>query len=866
VSELDRLVNACLMPAFTGGRLPDWAARELGDGLAGFCLYGQNLPAPGESTSAAARVRELSAAVHAVRGEALVAVDEEGGDVTRLEYGTGSSYPGNLALGAVDDEALTAEVAAAIGADLRRAGVDVDLAPSVDVNSDPRNPVIGVRSFGADPGLVGRHGAAWVRGLRSAGVAACAKHFPGHGATTADSHLALPVVDADPTTLRRRELAPFAAVVDAGVELVMTAHVVFPAFGPEPATLNRRLLVDVLRGELGFGGVVVTDALDMAGVRAEHGIAGAAVLALAAGADLLLLGSEDGEDLVRQIRGAVSSAVRAGSLTEERVADAARRVTALRTRRAPVRSPAPDVGLRAARTALVARDVAPLPAPAVVVELRAEANMAVGNARWSVADALAEHGPVADVLTVRDGAPSVAEVLERAAGRPLVVAVRDAYRRASQRAWVETLVRRRPDAIVVALGMPDDGDLTPGPFLATRGAARANVRAAAELLTRPTAGRPTVLAHGRKLDADGIVEDAWVRLAGDRITATGTGPPPEGGTVVDVEGAWLTPGFVDLHVHGGGGAAVDDGPEAVRSALALHRAHGTTRSLVSLVAAPVAELERRLSGIADLAAGDPCLLGAHLEGPFLAVSRCGAHAPEHLRAPAAADLDRLLTAARGTLRVVTVAPELPGALSAIERLAAEGVVVAVGHTDADAELSAQAFAAGARLLTHAFNAMPGMHHRAPGPVGAAIADPRVTLELVLDGAHVHPTVGALLLAAAPGRVALVTDAMAAAGAADGAYRLGGLDVVARNGRAVLAGTDTLAGSTLTQDVALRTAVEVAGLDPVVAVAALTATPAGVLGLGDRLGRLAPGFAADVVVLRPDWTVASVWADGSPVPR
>ncbi|WP_324275572.1 glycoside hydrolase family 3 protein [Blastococcus brunescens] len=204
-----------------------------------------------------------------------MALDEEGGDVTRLEYLTGSSYPGNLALGVVDDPAVTEAVAAAIGADLRRAGVTVDFAPSVDVNSDSRNPVIGVRSFGPDPDAVARHGVAYVRGLQSAGVAATAKHFPGHGATTVDSHLGLPTIDADAATFRRRELPPFAAAVRAGVDLVMTSHVVFSALDARPATLSRRLLVDLLRTELGFAGVVVTDALDMAGVRAAHGVAGA---------------------------------------------------------------------------------------------------------------------------------------------------------------------------------------------------------------------------------------------------------------------------------------------------------------------------------------------------------------------------------------------------------------------------------------------------------------------------------------------------------------------------------------------------------------------------------------------------------------
>ncbi|MGY1813927.1 N-acetylglucosamine-6-phosphate deacetylase [Blastococcus sp. SYSU D00820] len=376
-----------------------------------------------------------------------------------------------------------------------------------------------------------------------------------------------------------------------------------------------------------------------------------------------------------------------------------------------------------------------------------------------------------------------------------------------------------------------------------------------------TTSRRTLLTGARKVDADGVVDGAWVLFEGPTVAATGTGPLPPADELVDLAGAWLAPGFLDLHVHGGGGAAVDDGPAAALTALDLHRAHGTTRSVISLVSAPVAVLEARLAAAAELTAADPLVLGAHLEGPFLAAARCGAHDPAALRAPAPDDVARLLDAAAGTLRQVTVAPELPGATAAIASLAAAGVTVAVGHTEADLAGAVRAFDAGARLLTHAFNAMPGLHHRAPGPVGAAVADPRVTLELVLDGVHVHPAAAGLLLRAAPGRVALVTDAMAAAGAGDGDYRLGDRAVTVTGGVARLAGTDTVAGSTLTLDAALRTAVEVVGLDPVAAVAAVTAVPAAALGLGDRLGRLAPGYAADAVVLGADWSVTQVWADG-----
>jgi beta-N-acetylhexosaminidase len=482
--ELDDLVDACLVPGFSGPRLPGWVVAALDRGLAGVCVYGANLTG-GPAQPAPERVRAISDAVHAAAPDALVTLDEEGGDVTRLEYLVGSGYPGNLALGVVDDVGLTRAVATAVGADLRAAGVDVDLAPSVDVNSDPRNPVIGVRSFGADPALVARHGAAFVAGLQAAGVAACAKHFPGHGATTADSHLALPVVDADPATVRARELPPFAAAVAAGADLVMTSHVVFPAVDGWPATLSRRWLVDVLRGELGFGGVVVTDALDMAGVRAAHGIAGAGALSLAAGADLLLVGAEDGEEHCAAIRRAVTGAVRGGALTEERLHEAAGRVRALRRRqaaRAAGAVPEGDPGAVAARRALRLRDVAPLTGPAVVVEVRGGTNMAVGDARWSLADPLRDLGLLAEAVTVRDAGPPPAEVAARAAGRPLVVAVRDASRSPGERGWLQALLAERPDAVLVALGMPDDTGLTTGPAVAAHGAARVLTRAVAEVL------------------------------------------------------------------------------------------------------------------------------------------------------------------------------------------------------------------------------------------------------------------------------------------------------------------------------------------------------------------------------------------------
>jgi N-acetylglucosamine-6-phosphate deacetylase len=372
----------------------------------------------------------------------------------------------------------------------------------------------------------------------------------------------------------------------------------------------------------------------------------------------------------------------------------------------------------------------------------------------------------------------------------------------------------------------------------------------------------TLFHSARKLDQHGQVDDFWMLVSGDSITGTGSGPRhPDADETVDVAGHWLVPGFIDLHGHGGGGHSYDDGVDSIVAALAAHRAHGTTRSVLSLVANPIDQLRKSLGIIADLAVADPLVLGSHLEGPFLAPDRRGAHNPEYLLEPLPFDVEELIGAARGTLRQLTIAPELPNALDAITVLVEAGVTVAVGHTEADFELTKLAFDRGARILTHAFNAMPAIHHRAPGPVVAAFEDDRVTIELILDGRHVHPEVAAMTFAAAPGRVALVTDAMAAAAASDGDYRLGSLNVSVRDGLALLSGTSTIAGSTLTQDEALRCAISQSRVSPRDAVTALTATPARALGLEHSFGSLHAGYAADAVLLDHDWQVTSVWAAG-----
>ncbi|SIT88271.1 N-acetylglucosamine-6-phosphate deacetylase [Microbacterium sp. RU33B] len=379
----------------------------------------------------------------------------------------------------------------------------------------------------------------------------------------------------------------------------------------------------------------------------------------------------------------------------------------------------------------------------------------------------------------------------------------------------------------------------------------------------------TLVIHSvRLVSPAGIVDDAWVRVDGERIAAVGTGrgwtdagaDEVVDGSALAGAGALLAPGFIDIHGHGGGGFAFDDGPDEIRAARAVHRAHGTTRAVVSLVTAPLETLERRAAMVADLTATDADILGSHLEGPFLDVARKGAHDAALLRAPAAQAVSRLLDAGRGSVRQITIAPELEGGLDAIRLIVAAGAAAAVGHTSADFAQSVAAFDAGATILTHAFNAMNGLHHRDPGPVAAAAADPRVTLEVIADGVHLHREVVRLAYAAAPGRVALITDAMAAAGSADGRYEIGALEVDVEGGTARLVHGGAIAGSTLTQDAALRFAVA-AGIPLTEALASLTSIPARAIGRAADLGALTEGRLADAVLLTAGLDVRGVWAAG-----
>ncbi|MET0521667.1 MAG: N-acetylglucosamine-6-phosphate deacetylase [Jiangellaceae bacterium] len=367
------------------------------------------------------------------------------------------------------------------------------------------------------------------------------------------------------------------------------------------------------------------------------------------------------------------------------------------------------------------------------------------------------------------------------------------------------------------------------------------------------------LANARLVTPGGIV-DGWLETAAATITAFGPGEPARPADR-DVAGQWVVPGFVDIHVHGGAGADFTTGsPEQARRIIALHRRHGTTTMLASLVTADVETMAASIDALAGLV-DEGELAGIHLEGPFLAPARRGAHDAGLLRAPEPDVVDRLVSAGPTRVRLVTLAPEQPAAIDAVRRLVDFGVVVAVGHTDATYDQTRAAIDAGAAVGTHLFNAMRPVLHREPGPVPALLEDDRVTVELICDGVHLHPaTIRWVLRTASAQRVALVTDAMAAAGVGDGDYVLGHLTVRVRDGVARQP-DGTIAGSTLTMDRAFRCVVD-AGASVEEAVTMASTTPAEALGLADEIGSITVGRGADLVVLDRTLHVAAVMVKGS----
>jgi beta-N-acetylhexosaminidase len=495
---LTRLAEAILIPPFPGASAPRWILDALGRGLAGVTLFGQNISTPDQVTALTASLRAASG-----QDDPVIAIDEEGGDVTRVAYSDGSPYPGNAALGAVDDTALTRAVYQAIGADLAALGINLDLAPCADVLGAADSPAVGTRSFGADTDLVARHTAAAVAGLQDAGVAACTKHFPGHGRTGTDTHEAIATIEGGLDELRRRDLPPFAAAIGAGSLAIMPSHLRVPELtGDLPATVSGAALTGLLRGELGFTGVIVSDALEMRATRDMFGIPRAAVLAVAAGTDLLCLGRDGTEDECLAVRAALVSAVRDGALAGERLEEAADRVARLRgglTRHrvggpgisglsgVPGLSGAPGlaggglagVGLAAARRAVRMSGPRAVLSQPLIIEVEPRENIAAGRFAWGL-------GPWAPAGSVRrvsaDGPALEAELLEAGAGRSLVAVVRDAHRDQNTWSLVTALLAARPDLVLVEMGLPLWRPPEGTSYLATYGASRASAQAAAELL------------------------------------------------------------------------------------------------------------------------------------------------------------------------------------------------------------------------------------------------------------------------------------------------------------------------------------------------------------------------------------------------
>jgi beta-N-acetylhexosaminidase len=483
---LSKLADAILIPPFPGLEAPRWVLAALERGLAGVTVFGPNIADSGQ-------VAGLTAELRSAGGAPLIAIDEEGGDVTRIAHLTGSPYPGNAALGAVDDVALTADVYRALGTDLAALGFNVNLAPSVDVNTAADNPVIGTRSFGADTGLVSRHAAAAVTGLQAAGVAACAKHFPGHGSTRLDTHDTLVTVDASLELLARRDLPPFTAAIKAGARCVMPGHLRVPELtGDLPATLSAAALTGLLRGDWGFSGVIISDALEMRAVSGRFGIPEAAVRAAAAGTDLLCLGRDQDEDSYLAVRHALCAAVAEGRLPAARLEEAAARVADLRAWLAvadtgagsgAVASERAQVGLRAARRAVRVTGIVRRLADPVAIEVSGRENMAVGSVPWGLGPWL----PAAAIQRIpagltESGVPALVDAaIARAGRRPIVVVVRDAHRSPVARALVACVLQTRPDAVVVEMGLPVWRPPA-GAYIATYGAAHTNAQAAAELL------------------------------------------------------------------------------------------------------------------------------------------------------------------------------------------------------------------------------------------------------------------------------------------------------------------------------------------------------------------------------------------------
>jgi N-acetylglucosamine-6-phosphate deacetylase len=355
-----------------------------------------------------------------------------------------------------------------------------------------------------------------------------------------------------------------------------------------------------------------------------------------------------------------------------------------------------------------------------------------------------------------------------------------------------------------------------------------------------------VIAAPTLISGESVIEDAWVVIEDEHITEVGSGDRPQG-PVEELDG-WLIPGFVDIHVHGGGGGSFANASE-VTTAVNFHLLHGTTSCMASLISAPIEMLESQIAALLPFVDAG-VISGIHLEGPFISPARCGAHDPAVLRNPDAGAVEVLLKALGGRRGMVTIAPELPGAIKAIASLVSHGVVVALGHSDAIATDASAGIDAGASVITHLFNAMRPMHHREPGIAEIAMIDERVLLELILDGHHISDATAKLVMQTAADRWIAVTDSVHVSGMLNGRYLLGDLDIELLNGVVRLVGKDSLAGSTLTMDKVFATLIANYRQTPLRAVQATCYLPAKAIERND-IGRIAVGAYADLLLWRGD---------------
>ena len=481
MSDMDasdrRLVAGCLLGSFEGTDAPSWLLDSIRDGLGGVLLFAQNVVDDDQ-------VARVCAQLRSARADVVIAIDEEGGDVTRLDARWASNMPCPAAFGFVDDVRLTEAAYAELGHRVHALGIDVTLAPCADINSNPQNPIIGVRSFGETADLVSRHVSAAVAGFRRGGVTVCVKHFPGHGDTSDDTHLGTAHISASMATLAERELVPFSAALAAGAEGVLTAHIVADALDDEPVSLSARW-TELLRESMGFDGVIVTDALDMDGVacgRGIDGVADAAVRALRAGADFLCLGSNFDQAMTSTVIDAIVPAVVAGGIPGSQLEVSHKRIASLRGESAVPQLDESDAARRVAEGAIVVGGRLPV-GPFAVLECRPRLSMASFNVAWGVAAELGQQGwPTMMIHEADDLDSACAEFIAMAGGRPMLIVVRDAAVHTWQRDVIERCVVAGRITVVAEMGWPSEWRPPSSVYIVTHGAARVSAQAMIQLL------------------------------------------------------------------------------------------------------------------------------------------------------------------------------------------------------------------------------------------------------------------------------------------------------------------------------------------------------------------------------------------------